>query len=1264
LSNSADAELNIVVNDNVAQASSRILGQVRALGTAMNAEAGKIDRAAAGVARSLHRMTDGAAGAGVGSRGYGRSIAQATANLSRYRSEMERLSHVERAQTNSAGRKYDPSTGRLISRADMEAYDNAATRVKVYGDELDRLNRIQSEMGQSRGFQQGVSARAADYSRYKQEAEGLSRSTKDLERLYTGMWGKVESVNGRNTSWFPPQMLRSTRDFAQTIAEASNSTRYAMYDMSRSMAVGGAAVLALGAASVVFAARWEAAFASVERTVGGNSSTLETIRQGLIEMSQDIPVNFTALTEIAALGAQMGIAADGIVAYTDVIAKLTATTNLSEDAAGKALGRFRSFFAVADDPSLAVSERTFSNLASSILKVGVNSVATETGIVNVATQISSMAAYAGLTANQVIGLAGALSSVGVPPELSRGVTTRLFTLMGNAAATGGAKLDNFAHVAGVSAEEFANAWGTDRFAYIFTDFISGLNRLNQDGGRAVGVLQEMGITSVRDVPVLLRLAGAADEAGRAGGLLAQTMNDGLSGWRQNIELQLQYQKVAQTLSARFTVLIQNFEALFATMGQSSVGPIKAVVDAIIQVVRGFTLLIDSPVGQVLGTITIAVSVLGGALLLLTAGAVRGVASMQALSAGITSLTGSATIATAAVRGLTIAMGVIGVVGAIVAVVGTVAALGAAATDASGAINDTAGALAAMKEDTVSGTGFFALQEGLDAAGTAAVDLDTHADNLTKVLGETSDAAFGNADALSEVGASAEQAALQYGRATADFARNSVIASKAFQDIFVMDNGGDFADRLRTNGFNLDEALKIATQQDRRAVRDYIESVAGVEGIDIGDIVSFNRVTSGGFSDEAQALLDVLDSTGAQLRGTASAAYASGEAFTAYRNATELTTEALNEFETANQETLGKVGQGFAKFVDTASLIEFTQNYKQAIATMDDAETEVDEAAEAAEKYDQAWSDAFGGISFTLEEYMGTFRGAAAEQTSFIENIQTLFGRGIPTNIIQDLAAMGPEASQLVQAMVNATDAELDAFVELYGTTGFDSMVALATGQMAADMIVRNAARHLSVAQLQQMSADLSAGTPLADAMKKWDLDAEGNPLTPPVRPEMDAVADRIRFQNEMIRWGLYAPVRLTLDDTAVRQRAGTAAGGYRMFASGGYTGNGGKYDYAGAVHKGEFVMNKEATSRIGVGNLYALMRNSKGGRPAARSGGFAGGGYAGSSSPVGVVHFAPEERQLLMDIRDAIGRGFVISEGAIGAAATSSAINSMNRRRG
>ncbi|MGF7276116.1 phage tail tape measure protein [Klebsiella pneumoniae] len=58
---------------------------------------------------------------------------------------------------------------------------------------------------------------------------------------------------------------------------------------------------------------------------------------------------------------------------------------------------------------------------------------------------------------------------------------------------------------------------------------------------------------------------------------------------------------------------------------------------------------------------------------------------------------------------------------------------------------------------------------------------------------------------------------------------------------------------------------------------------------------------------------------------------------------------------------------------------------------------------------------------------------------------------------------------------------------------------------------------------------------------------------------------------------------------------------------GGFTGHGGKYEPAGVVHRGEFVFTKEATSRIGVSNLYRMMR------------GYASGGYVGNAaSPASV----------------------------------------------
>lgn len=61
-----------------------------------------------------------------------------------------------------------------------------------------------------------------------------------------------------------------------------------------------------------------------------------------------------------------------------------------------------------------------------------------------------------------------------------------------------------------------------------------------------------------------------------------------------------------------------------------------------------------------------------------------------------------------------------------------------------------------------------------------------------------------------------------------------------------------------------------------------------------------------------------------------------------------------------------------------------------------------------------------------------------------------------------------------------------------------------------------------------------------------------------------------------------------------------AIGSLLGFAGGGYTGNGGKYEPAGIVHKGEYVFDKESTKRLGPKNL-------------ARLAGYANGGLVGSA---------------------------------------------------
>jgi hypothetical protein len=98
-----------------------------------------------------------------------------------------------------------------------------------------------------------------------------------------------------------------------------------------------------------------------------------------------------------------------------------------------------------------------------------------------------------------------------------------------------------------------------------------------------------------------------------------------------------------------------------------------------------------------------------------------------------------------------------------------------------------------------------------------------------------------------------------------------------------------------------------------------------------------------------------------------------------------------------------------------------------------------------------------------------------------------------------------------------------------------------------------------------------------------------------------------------------------------------ASGG---FASGGYTGDGGKFQPAGVVHRGEYVMSKEATARIGVDYLDSLHVSAK--RGFATGGVVEGvqsaspsGGGGGRPMFVNVVFDRDEERRVMLDHPDA-----------------------------
>lgn len=138
-----------------------------------------------------------------------------------------------------------------------------------------------------------------------------------------------------------------------------------------------------------------------------------------------------------------------------------------------------------------------------------NFATTESDIVSMANRLAASGTLAGLTNQEILGLATAMSSVGIEAEAGGTAMTQTLSAIESAVAEGGEDLQKFATVAGESAQEFADKWKNHPIEAI-QDFIRGLGKLDEKGESATMVLDDMGLSGVRQSNMLKSLALAAD----------------------------------------------------------------------------------------------------------------------------------------------------------------------------------------------------------------------------------------------------------------------------------------------------------------------------------------------------------------------------------------------------------------------------------------------------------------------------------------------------------------------------------------------------------------------------------------------------------------------------------------------------------------------------------------------------------------------------------------------------------------------------------
>ena len=483
---------------------------------------------------------------------------------------------------------FQSNVGRL--KTYLKGVDNSLKAMennfKGAGKNVSNLKSLMDQTGSALGnYQKLLSSQSERYNQLKASIGDVSNATAEQKQKLveasasmTATAAKVAELQNRyeqlassmRRAYIDDSAFTKFGKGAQEVGNKISQMGQTISGFGSALTRGVTAPIVAGAGLVVKAAiDYESAFAGVKKTVDETASvSYQKLSDGIRQMAKELPASAVEIANVAEVAGQLGIKTEDILSFSRTMIDMGESTNLSAEEAATAIAKIANIMGLTSDE--------YSRFGAAVVDLGNNFATTEKDIVEMTNRLAAGGKLAGLSTADILGLATAMSSVGIEAEAGGTAMTQTLTAIGNAVALttkdSAEDLALIAKVAGTTSEEFQQAW-KEKPTEALQSFIKGLQNAHEKGANMNAILMKLGMTGVRQSNMLKSLALASDKMGAA----VERSNQ---AWKDNTALTNEANKRYETTESQLKMFRNQVTDLAIEFGGPLVKALRSGLDAV------------------------------------------------------------------------------------------------------------------------------------------------------------------------------------------------------------------------------------------------------------------------------------------------------------------------------------------------------------------------------------------------------------------------------------------------------------------------------------------------------------------------------------------------------------------------------------------------------------------------------------------------------------------------------------------------------------